>query len=98
MDGETHCRLRSYMVSVKKCGLPDCHICKLIILHHLPDPVLKLMVIAIMILKLCMERKLQKITALQRKKLLPNQKGYHSHLLHKLPIMWFNVISVKNGA
>ena len=44
---ETHCRFRSYMVSIKKCGLPDCDVCKPIILppelflnlYHLPDPI-----------------------------------------------------------
>ena len=43
----SHCKIRHYMFSVKKCGDPDCHVCKapqlhcetFANIHHLPDPV-----------------------------------------------------------
>ena len=44
---ESHCKIRHYMFSVKKCGSADCNICKVPHLpadvfndiHHLPDPI-----------------------------------------------------------
>ena len=44
---ESHCKIRHYMFSVKKCGSADCNICKVPRLpvdvfndiHHLPDPI-----------------------------------------------------------
>lgn len=44
---ESHCKIRHYMFSVKKCGSADCKICKVPRLpadvfndvHHLPDPI-----------------------------------------------------------